>query len=272
VFHWGKLIGVGLGWFTTGDVPGVLIGLGLGYIVDNCVFSVNRSYSSQNDSVDLAQVQKEFFIATFSVMGYVDELVSRPHHQIYDTLNKVAVRLNLSDEVFQEAADLYCEGMSSEFNLNKVILPFYAACHSQKFLLEKFLEMQLHAAFDGNSLHPDRQAALLDICLALELTEEDFERILDAIKAEYQYDKNGDRSVIFYSDSSVSLDDAYNMLNISSNASNDEIKKAYRRLTNMHHPDKLIAKGLPEEILKLSENKTREIRMAYERIRELRNF
>ena len=272
MFHWGKLIGVGLGWFTTGDVPGVMIGLGLGYIVDNCVFSVNRSYSSHDDSVDLAQAQKEYFIASFSVMGYIDDLVARPHHQIYDTLNNVAARMNLSDEVFQEAADLYCEGMSSEFNLNKVILPFYAACHSQKFLLENFLEMQLRAAFDGSSLHPDKRQALLDICHALELTEEDFDRIFDAVKAEYHSNKNGDQSVAFYSDSSVNLDDAYNMLNISSNASNDEIKKAYRRLTNMHHPDKLIAKGLPEEMLKLSENKTREIRMAYERIRELRNF
>ena len=272
MFHWGKLIGVCLGWFTTGDLPGVLVGLGLGYVVDNCIFAVNRSSSSHDDSVDLAQVQKEFFIATFSVMGYIDELVSRPHHQIYDTLNKVAARLNLADDVFQEAGDLYCEGMSSEFNLNKVILPFYAVCHSQKLLLEKFLEMQLYAAFDGVTLHPDKQEVLMDICQALELTEEDFNRTLDTIKAEYHSNWDGDQSMALHSDSSVNLADAYNMLNISPNASNDEIKKAYRRLTNMHHPDKLIAKGLPEEMLKLSETKTHEIRMAYERIRELRNF
>jgi len=272
VFHWGKLIGVCLGWFMTGDLPGVLVGLGLGYVVDNCIFSVNRSYSSHADSVDLAQVQKEFFIATFSVMGYIDELVSRPHYQVYDTLNKVAARLNLSDDVFQEAADLYCEGMSSEFNLNKVLLPFYAVCHSQKYLSEKFLEMQLYAAYDGTILHHSKQDVLLDICQALELTQQDFDRILESIKAEYHSNWDGDQSMTLHSESSVNLTDAYNMLNISPSASNDEIKKAYRRLTNMHHPDKLIAKGLPEEMLKLSETKTREIRMAYERIRELRNF
>jgi DnaJ like chaperone protein len=40
----------------------------------------------------------------------------------------------------------------------------------------------------------------------------------------------------------------------------------------MHHPDKLVAKGLPEEMLKIAEDKTREIRLAYDRIREVRNF
>ena len=41
---------------------------------------------------------------------------------------------------------------------------------------------------------------------------------------------------------------------------------------NQHHPDKLVSKGLPEEMIKIAEQRTHEIRQAYERIKEARNF
>ena len=42
------------------------------------------------------------------------------------------------------------------------------------------------------------------------------------------------------------------------------VKKAYRRLMNQHHPDKLVSKGLPEEFTHLAEEKFREIQQAYD--------
>ena len=66
------------------------------------------------------------------------------------------------------------------------------------------------------------------------------------------------------------ISEAYKVLGVSETASDDEIKKAYRRLTNQHHPDKLVAKGMPEEMIKLANEKTQEIRKAWERIRDHR--
>ena len=37
-----------------------------------------------------------------------------------------------------------------------------------------------------------------------------------------------------------------------------------------HHPDKLVAKGLPEEMITLATDKTKEIQQAWERVREER--
>ena len=39
---------------------------------------------------------------------------------------------------------------------------------------------------------------------------------------------------------------------------------------NQHHPDKLVSKGLPEEMIKLATEKTQDIKAAYETIRESR--
>jgi len=62
------------------------------------------------------------------------------------------------------------------------------------------------------------------------------------------------------------LDHAYAILEIDSTKSKQEIKKAYQRLMSRNHPDKLIAQGLPEEMIKLANEKTQNIRKAYEQI------
>ena len=68
------------------------------------------------------------------------------------------------------------------------------------------------------------------------------------------------------------LDDAYAILNVKPDASDREVKRAYRRLISQHHPDKLVSKGLPEEMMKLAAKKTDEIKKAYERIKEARSM
>ena len=65
-----------------------------------------------------------------------------------------------------------------------------------------------------------------------------------------------------------SIEQAYKILGASKNDSDVDIKKSYRRLMNQHHPDKLVAKGVPEEMVKLATEKTQEIRSAWEQVRD----
>ncbi len=53
-------------------------------------------------------------------------------------------------------------------------------------------------------------------------------------------------------------------------ASDAEVKKAYRRLMSQNHPDKLVARGLPEEMMKVATEKTQEIKAAYEQVKAAR--
>jgi DnaJ like chaperone protein len=41
---------------------------------------------------------------------------------------------------------------------------------------------------------------------------------------------------------------------------------------NQHHPDKLVAKGLPDSMLEMAKERTREIRAAYDMIKKNRNI
>jgi len=272
VFHWGKFIGVSLGYLL-GGVPGLLFGLVLGFLVDKSLLALRQPQFSRVNPADLANLQKEFFVATFAVMGHVAAAVHSDNVDEYSALNKVIDRLNLHNGVHQEAVALYNKGKNPEFDLNQVVLPFFTVCRYQTHLLEMFLEIQLFAAFDGGELHHTKEQILLNICRLLELTRADFDRILSTIRAEYHFRReNKSAGKVARNEDSGNVDDAYAILNLSPRASNEEIKQAYRRLTSMHHPDKLVAKGLPEEMLKIAEDKTREIRVAYERIRAIRNF
>ena len=73
-------------------------------------------------------------------------------------------------------------------------------------------------------------------------------------------------------DPGQSLDEAYRVLGVTPSASDREVKTAYRRLMNQHHPDKLVARGLPESMMEVSKEKTREIRAAYDRIKVQRGM
>ncbi len=68
----------------------------------------------------------------------------------------------------------------------------------------------------------------------------------------------------------AAIKEAYEILGVSKDASDADVKKAYRRLMNQHHPDKLVSKGLPEEMMKLANEKTQQIKEAYEHIKKSR--
>ena len=69
-----------------------------------------------------------------------------------------------------------------------------------------------------------------------------------------------------------SLAQAYAQLGLDSKVSDAEVKKAYRKLVSQYHPDKLISRGLPEEMMELAKTRVREINTAYDQIKQARGF
>jgi len=66
-----------------------------------------------------------------------------------------------------------------------------------------------------------------------------------------------------------STDYAYKILEIEPTATDEELKKAYRRMAMKYHPDKLTTMG--EEIQKAAQEKFRNVNAAYEAIKKERN-
>jgi DnaJ like chaperone protein len=69
-----------------------------------------------------------------------------------------------------------------------------------------------------------------------------------------------------------SLAECYAVLEVDSGISDQEVTKAYRRQMSRHHPDKLVANGLPESMAQLAKERTQRIQEAYEGIRAARGM
>jgi DnaJ like chaperone protein len=67
-------------------------------------------------------------------------------------------------------------------------------------------------------------------------------------------------------------EDPYMVLGVSHGAPDEEIKRTYRLLVRENHPDSLIARGVPEEFVKLANDKLAAINAAYEKIDKERRF
>ena len=92
--------------------------------------------------------------------------------------------------------------------------------------------------------------------------------VLEAIASAIGLTSSDAASVIamFYRDS----DSAYAVLEVSPNATNDEIKTAYRRMAMKHHPDKVATLG--PEVQKAAAEKFRQVQEAYETIKRQRGM
>ena len=66
--------------------------------------------------------------------------------------------------------------------------------------------------------------------------------------------------------------DPYTILGIKHEASDEDVKTAYRQLVRENHPDRLVAQGLPPEFVELANEKLATINQAYEKIRKARGL
>jgi DnaJ like chaperone protein len=270
---WGKLVGGAFG-FMLGGPLGALLGAVLGHRFDKGLDSLPDDVLGW-ESGDRERIQTAFFTTTFSVLGRVAKADGRVSRSEIRLAEQVMDQMSLSGEMRQTAIRLFHEGKHDDFPLDEVLEQFRRECHRRQNLIQMFVEIQLQAAFADGEMNAAEEALLLHICERLNISEFVFRRLVQMIRAEHRYagtGPGGERARQPRSPERLAVKDAYAILNVSAEATDKEVKQSYRRLMSQHHPDKLVAKGLPEEMMKLAARKTDEIRKAYERIKEVRGM
>ena len=176
-------------------------------------------------------------------------------------------QMELAADKRAAAIGLFKEGKSEDFDLDGVLAQFRKECHRRRTLIQMFLEIQIQAAYADGPPNAQEDRLMLHICRQLGIPEFLYRRIEQLIRFQQQFAGAGAGQP---SAPGPTLDQAYKVLGLTRRASDDEVKRAYRRLLSQHHPDKLVSKGLPEEMMKLAAQKTHEIRQAYELITKAR--
>ncbi|MBU2917832.1 co-chaperone DjlA [Psychrosphaera sp. F3M07] len=293
----GKIVGAFFGFLLLRNIVGALIGLYLGHLFDS---AVKRFANKQNVEQWLSSgdsKQAIFFYTTFSVMGHVAKASGNVTPEHIQTANEFMTHMGLSKEQVAEAKEAFREGKSLGFPIKKKINLFKQYFGKRQDLCQFFIEIQIQTAYSDSILEPAEYELLLNIAKQLGFTKRHLGQLIVMWEAELRFQnykkdqqqKNRKyerrRSNSSSSDSgdrqrqnntrdisSPSVADAYALLGISENETTKEIKRAYKRLMSQNHPDKLVAKGLPPEMMEVAKQKTQDIQSAYEIIKKARKF
>ena len=257
---WLVWIGAALGWVFGGPV-GAIIGAFLGYQLGGA------NIGMRVDPQRTQRAQAAFFTATFSVMGHVAKADGHVSENEIRAARSVMAHMNLDTAQQQAAIDLFNRGKQPDFALDDVLARFRIDCGGRFDLLSMFMEIQLHAALADGPMQPAERRLLEHICVVLGFSPQQLWRLEQFIQAQQAY--RGARPAHAQQDR---LTAAYQTLGVSPEATPAEIKQAYRRLMKDNHPDKLVARGLPEQMIRLAQEKVQQINVAYDAIKAARGI
>lgn len=262
---WGIAIGFIIGWVVTRNVGGAIVGAFVGHFVA----------AWWRGDRGILHTQEVFFETTFSVMGHVAKADGRVSEQEIRVARAVMQRLRLSPERTDSAIRLFTDGKRADFPLDETMQRFTTVCARSRHLTRLFMEIQLQAALADGELSGVERQMLERLARHVGVSAAELRQLeMFILAAQRRHAGNGyARGSKSHRSSSVSsLDDAYDLLGVSPKAADGEIRKAYRRLMSKHHPDKLAAQGLPDDMRELAEQKTRDIRAAYDQVRTARGM
>lgn len=262
---WGKIVGGALG-LAAGGPLGAAVGFLVGHVHD-----LHRQNGGESPFPDMGAYFNDFSghsrQATFTMgvivlgakMAKADGRVTRAEIETFKRVFRVAPE--------QEA---YVGQLFDQARENAQGFEPYAFQIAQVFarpVLEEVLGgLFMIAAADNAGLSPAEIKFLKRVAAIFNFNDRETARIAAAAGVSMPYSNSGGGTAS--SDGS----EYFAILGIDIKTSNDEIKIAYRTLIREHHPDKLVAQGLPPEFVAAANEKMKRINVAYDAICKIRGM
>ena len=277
---WGKALGVGFGFMLGGPLGAVFGGI-LGHMYDEETdgkrtgIGLRCPYCGQhvqplrdghcpvcgNDlrKTPASQPQSEldrqflFYVTLTSLaakMAKADGVVSEQEIRVFDQFLKD--ELKLTTEERKIVAQIFNQAKNSPEDPMSFARQFRQIIGYQPEILQTMVHLLFRISMADGQYHPAEEKFIRQVSEIFGLSNVEFEQIRALfVKVNHK---------------------AYQVLGITPEASVDEIKAAYKKLVNQYHPDRLMAKGIPEDFIQLANEKMIEINNAYEQIRKERRF
>jgi len=258
----GALIGL------TGGPSGMLFGAAIGYYLDKLIRSVAGA-----ESWTQAKAQTAFFDATFCVMGKIAKADGQVSAEEIQYAEAVMTRMQLAGASRKRAIECFSQGKEADFDLAQVLEPLRRALVNNASVKQMFIEIQLQTALVDGEFSPSEGLVLTQVCQMLGISQREFEAVANRMKSERSFHQGGGQSSghgQFEGSGHSGLTQAYGVLGVDQDCDAKSLKMAYRKLMSQHHPDKLVARGLPDEMMQLAKEKTQEIQAAYDAVKKSR--
>jgi DnaJ like chaperone protein len=265
----GAFFGGLIGLLATRSVWGAVVGALIGHLIEQS--GAFGSAAGATRAAHTLSIPDEFFRATFELMGHVAKSDGRVTEAEIDAARRLMHELNLGAREISIAIACFRTGKSAAYDAELGIERLREACGQRYDLLRAFMELQLRAALAGNGLSPPARAVLTRVAERLGMSGLEFAYMEAALRARQRM-HGASAGAGRRAAANGSLAECYAELEVDANITDQEVTKAYRRQMSRHHPDKLVANGLPESMAQMAKEKTQRIQEAYEEIRAARGM
>ena len=241
---WGKIIG-GTTGFALGGPLGAIIGMMIGGSFDRSA----RKFSSSNQ---ISQQQKQNVFALCIIV--LSAKIAKADGQVTkEEIYTFKEKFNIQAEEMSEVSKIFNEAKKSSFGFKNIADQVGNLFSDNKVLLEQLLNNLFYIAEADGVTSMNEVEILRSISQSFQFNETDFQRI-------------------FHSRLNNKESDPYKILGVTREDSDNNIRKKWIKLSKEHHPDYLIAKGMPKEFIKEANKELSSINLAYDKIKELRDF
>lgn len=255
-----KIIFIVAGFYFLG-----IFGAFLGYLIGS---SIDRAKEYGLGGINPLgnEHRKTVFLETaFVLMG---KLAKADGHISKDEIAHVEQfiqKMGMSSEHRQQAITQFKRGSAVDFDISKTLDEFMTSCGNTSNLKQVLLMYLTVMALADGKLDPAEHALLEKIALRLGYSATEFKQMLDMLLNQSHFSQGS-------ASSPSALEDAYKALGVTKDNTNQEIKRAYRKLMSQYHPDKLIGQGLPEDMIAIATEQAKDIQVAYDLIKKQRDI
>lgn len=198
------------------------------------------------------QRQMGFFLALFSILGKLAKADGQVTREEGDMVVSFLDRMGVQGDMRRFAIRVFNEAKSAEYSAADFARQFAELSQGRHDLRSSMIDMLFQVALADGELHPAEEAMISEVAGILGISQTE----LAAIRRRYVDE----------------ADEAYSVLGLSPEATDEEVKQTYRRLVREHHPDRITSEGMPDEFAEYATERFQNIQKAWETIRRERKL
>jgi DnaJ like chaperone protein len=229
------------------------------------------SFSFTTNPFHAQQRQAVFLETVFVLMGKLAKADGRISQVEIDHVEAFIKKMGMSAEHRQEAIRQFKRGADPEFDISATLDNFMQHCGRTLNMRQMLLVYLTVMALADGQLDAAERRVLEQVAAHLGYSRAEFNRILEMVLGQAHF-SSGQQQRGPRPTSVSDIEDAYRALGVSKDASNQEIKRAYRKLMSQYHPDKLMGQGVPEDMITVATEQAKEIQVAYDLIKKHRGI
>jgi DnaJ like chaperone protein len=246
----GKLVGGTIG-FALGGPFGAILGAAFGH-----AFDAESDLDTGNNRQRLSsfeQHQLTFFVGAFSMLAKLAQADGRVTKEEIDSIKGFMEKdLRLDVQGRHAAVNIFRTALKAPGTFSDFARQFYSQFYNQPQLLELMIDILIRVAVSDGRMTNAEEGLIQSAVKTFNFSNQRYEQL----KSQYVQTSNA----------------AYAVLGCEPTDSDEQVKRCYRQRVQEYHPDKIAAKGLPEEFTRFSQDKFREIQDAWEKIKAARGI